>query len=315
MTAHVATTETYRQQASAITKPDFFVVGAPKCGTTSLYKYLQDHPQIFLPEKKELHYFSRSQIWSNSNGPGDESAVASICLDIDGYRAQYASCPVTKIAGEVSPSYLFYSQVAEDIKAYNKDAKIVVILRNPAKKAFSQYCHMLRSGQETLEFVDALEQENARISQGWNDMWYYTRGAMYSEGVQEYYDVFGRQNVEVLLFEELAAHPQEVMKKLFKFLGVEESSNIETGTVFNEGAGKSRFGKGGMSLLRNEKFKKVIRSFVPRQHLKRLESIAMKFLFEKKPKMSRTVYKKLIADFDDDIVKLERLLNRKTGWR
>ena len=294
--------------------PDFFIVGAPKCGTTSLYKYLKGHPQIFVPEKKELHFFSAESIKNNAQGPGDKEAISKICTEVEEYTAHFAECPNDRIAGDVSPSYLYYYGVAKSIKDFNSNAKIVIVLRNPAKKAFSQYCHMMRSGQESLSFSESLKVEQKRVSESWNDMWHYIEGSRYSSGVRHYLDIFGENNVKVILFEEMVANTDRILGDLFSFLGVDPSIKLDINTVHNEGAGKSRFGRSSMLLMRNEQFKRVVKSIVPETQLKRLEAFAKKVMFQKKTSISAADYEYVMRELEIDIRELESLLGKPTGW-
>lgn len=294
--------------------PDFFIVGAPKCGTTSLYKYLKGHPEIYLPEKKELHFFSAKSIKKNAEGPGDKEAISKICSDAKSYIAHFDNCPSNKIAGEVSPSYLYYYDVASSIKRLSPNAKIVIVLRNPAKKAFSQYSHMLRSGQESLSFSDGLKEEPKRISNAWNDMWHYVEGSRYATGVRHYFEVFGEERVKIIMFEEMVDNTDSVLAGLFDFLGVDPSVKLDTATVHNEGAGKSRFGRYSMLLMRNEQFKRVVRSIVPKKQLKNLEVLASKIMFRKKTSISAADYEYVIRELENDIRELESLLRKPTGW-
>ena len=310
MTIHTAQLMDGVQQKS----PDFFIVGAPKCGTTSLYKYLKGHPEIYLPEKKELHFFSAESIKKNAEGPGDKEAISKICSDVDAYKAQFDNCPSNKIAGDVSPSYLYYYDVASSIKQFSPNAKIVIVLRNPAKKAFSQWSHMLRSGQESLSFRDGLKEEPKRVSNAWNDMWHYIEGSRYARGVRHYLEVFGEERVKIILFEEMVDNTDSILAALFNFLGVDPSVKLDTATVHNEGAGKSRFGRSSMLLMRNEQFKRVVRSIVPKTQLKNLEALASKIMFQKKTSISAADYEYVIRELESDIRELESLLKKPTGW-
>jgi len=294
--------------------PDFFIVGAPKCGTTSLYKYLKNHPDIFLPEQKELHYFSSKQLQNRAMGPGDADAISRICTDLSSYQKHFEQRNLEKVAGDISPSYLFYAEVAESIKEYNPNAKIIIVLRNPAKKAFSQYCHLLRSGQESKSFSDALKDEDMRISSQWNDMWYYTEGSRYYRGVKKYIDTFGEANVKVILFEDMISDLETTIGDLLSFIGVSGGLDIETDAVHNKGYGKSRFGRISMSLVRNEKLKKVIRSLLSPNMLKSLKKITFRIMFKEKNEIASCDYKTVMSTLESDIIDLENLIGRRTGW-
>ena len=123
--------------SKSIRLPSTVIIGAPRSGTTSLFFYVKQHPDIFLPVRKELHYFSYDLLKENVDGPGDQGALASLCATREEYEAHYASVRAEKVIGEVSPSYLYFSQVSERIRSELGEVKIIALLRNPVDKAFS----------------------------------------------------------------------------------------------------------------------------------------------------------------------------------
>ena len=147
--------------------PNTIVIGAPKSGTTSLYHYLLQHPDIYLPEKKELHFFSHELLRLNANGPGDLNALKHICTNLQDYFSYFSAVNNESIVAEVSPSYLYYAQVSDPIYSSLGSIKIIVLLRNPIHKAFSQYMHLKRVNREKLSFFEALQVEEKRIQNGW----------------------------------------------------------------------------------------------------------------------------------------------------
>lgn len=147
--------------------PNFLVVGAVKSGTTSLYRYLLQHPEIGMGSRKVGKFFS--QMYDNFNGPGDHLVKESITKTFDEYKKFYAQVGNKKAVGDVSPDYLYYyDKSIKAIKSYlGNNVKIIIILRNPSDKSYSQYSHLVRGGRETVCFEDALEKENERMDQGW----------------------------------------------------------------------------------------------------------------------------------------------------
>ena len=136
--------------------PNFVVAGVPKSGTTSLYFYLRQHPAIYLPSKKELHYFSYPYLASNTGGPGDADILKSLCASRHSYEDHYQFSGNKKAVGEISPSYFYYSGSADRIRRALGNVKIILMLRNPVDKAYSQYMHQVRNNLETLSFEAAL---------------------------------------------------------------------------------------------------------------------------------------------------------------
>src|SRR6267142_1253724 len=159
--------------------PNFIVVGAPKCGTTSLYHYLRQHPQIFLPARKELHYFSFRFMERLLAGPGDSNILATSCRTFEDYAAYYAQASDETARGDISPSYFYFTDVCQEIRERLGNPKIIIMLRDPVQKAFSQYMHLIRDGRETLELNAALAEEPRRIELGYAAMWRYAESSLY----------------------------------------------------------------------------------------------------------------------------------------
>jgi hypothetical protein len=222
--------------------PNFVVVGAAKCGTTSLWQYLSQHPDVFLPRRrKELHHFAADAVRANSAGPGDSRAVEDLCATWEEYLAQFAEAGDEKAVGDVSPSYFAYPDSAEAIRDRLGSPRIVLILRDPVQKAFSQYSHLLRDGRETLPFWEALQAEPERRAKGYGALWRYVDSGRYAPPLARFIEVFGRDRVLVLFFEDLVRDPAATMRQLFVFLDVDPGVAIDTRGVFNRsGAPRSR---------------------------------------------------------------------------
>jgi len=146
--------------------PNFIVVGAAKSGTTSLFHYLNQHPDVFIPDKKECRFFS--QMPGGFKGPGDEHVNETIIRTYSEYLELFKEAKSETALGDVSPDYMFYYQNSiKNIKETLGQVKIIIVLRNPVFRAFSQYMHFRRDGRENLSFEEALTQEESRQNQGW----------------------------------------------------------------------------------------------------------------------------------------------------
>jgi hypothetical protein len=201
-------------------RPDFFIVGAPRCGTTALDNYLSQHPDIYMA-KKEMHHFGSDLRF----GP------QFYRRDLDAYLSEFGAWNGQARAGESSVWYLFSKQAAAEIKAFNPDARIIIMLREPSEMLCSLY-HVFRSdGNEHLPtFREALAAEEDRragrqigrhtyLSQGL----FYHEAAGYAEQVRRYFDMFGRDHVHVVLFDEFAAQTATVYGRVLDFLGVDST--------------------------------------------------------------------------------------------
>ena len=210
--------------------PNFFIVGAAKSGTTSVYKYLSQHPEIYLSPNKEPHYFSMPANKFPHKGKGDSSFEFRSVKNLDDYNSLFECAKNEKAIGEASTSYLYYHKTTVSlIYNYNSDAKILIMLRNPVERAFSAYRHMRREKRETLSFEKAIKVEQSRMRDNYAYSWFYTDFGFYHDRVQLYLNTF-KQNLKICLFEDFDKNPTEVLKEIFKFLEVDVDfiPNIET---------------------------------------------------------------------------------------
>lgn len=206
--------------------PDFFVVGQSKSGTTALDLILRQVPGISMPRKKELHKLSFDLLSRRTAGPGDKEMIEALQYAQDPYLNQYSHVDGIGLKGEVSPSYYFYSQhVAPRIWRLNKRAKIIVILRDQAEKAVSQYVHLCREGRERMAFQDALMEEKKRELMGYSDMWLYARSSLSAESLRHYYHWFGC-SLLVIRHARLKSSPNYVVNEILKFLDIPQEQNF-----------------------------------------------------------------------------------------
>lgn len=201
--------------------PNFLIVGAAKSGTTSLYRYLRQHPDIFMPEWKELSLFI-----GDSFGPLHRAKKPYF------YQKAFSRVQNQTAVGEASTAYLFDKAAPKIIKEQLGTVRIIIILRDPVAMSYSLYNHQLRKEGETIEnFEEALAKEEERRTDpgfkktcyGWHANYYYHQRASYYHQVKRYMDTFGEENILVILFEELASETLSVVKKNFRFLGVDEA--------------------------------------------------------------------------------------------
>src|SRR4030095_7539079 len=163
--------------------PNFFVVGAAKSGTTSLYEYMKMHPEIYMAPIKETHHFSTDIDNSkfrpnyarslNKNlskfleGDMSDGIFHAFVKDWDQYVKLYRKATEEKAIGEVTNSYLYSAEAAKNIIGRFPGAKVIMMLRNPVDRAFSHYLMDLRIGYETENFMEALKKDMARNPKGW----------------------------------------------------------------------------------------------------------------------------------------------------
>ncbi len=202
-------------------KPDFFIVGAPKCGTTSVYEYLRVHPDIYMPRKKKEPHFFGSDIDHLPIDVRDEAA----------YLALFADGAGKQRVGEASVWYLMSHQVAGEIKTFVPDARIMIMLRNPVDTLYSLYQQAVYVGAEPIpDFAAALDAEpdrqaGRRIPRTVRrrQSLFYTEIVRFAGQVQRYFDVFGRDAVHVIIFDDLKADAAATYRHTLEFLGVDPS--------------------------------------------------------------------------------------------
>lgn len=198
--------------------PNFFVIGAMKAGTTSLYEHLRKHPQVFLPGLKEPHYFSDCVPPSHIRY---EVARDYYCSRNRGeYLRLYEGAMDFPAIGDASPSYLWDEKAPRRIHAECPRAKIIVILRDPVLRAHSQYLMNLLSGAESLPFPQALREDSARQNRTWWTARLYVDLGLYHAQLRRYLDLFGIDNVLVLLFDDLKRNPEELFSRVARHIGI-----------------------------------------------------------------------------------------------
>ncbi len=211
------------KRATPEIKPDFFIVGAPRCGTTAMSNYLAKHPDIFMA-RKEMHFFGSDLRFAGHFYRRDERE----------YLEEFANWNGQRRIGEASVWYLFSTRAAEEIKAFNPEARIIVLLREPVEMIYSLFNQFRYDGNEPLATIqEALDAEpDRRMGNGNGWQTYFAAGliyrnvAAYTEQLQRYFEVFGRERVLVLLHEDLAANPEAVYRRTLEFLNVDSSYKL-----------------------------------------------------------------------------------------
>lgn len=293
-----------------MTMPNFLVIGAAKAGTTSLYRYLKQHPQIFMSPHKEPRFFALEGQSLDFKGPGDMTRF-NFCTDITAYQSLFERVTNEQAIGEVSPWYLYVPQSVERIKHHIPNAKLIAILRDPVDRAYSNYLHALREELEPLDdFESAMEAEAERIEQNWSYRWHYKQKGFYYPQIKRYLDVFDKEQLRVYLFEDFKSDPSGVLRDIFDFLGVDEGFTVDTSEKFNvAGLPKNKFLDG--ILTRRNFFTPVISKIIPSRQVRASFKSALKsYNTQPKAELSRSVRLRYIKEYREDILKLQDLLQR-----
>ncbi|MEJ7640094.1 MAG: sulfotransferase [Singulisphaera sp.] len=208
-----------------MTLPNFIILGAAKAGTTALYHYLGQHPQVCMSRTKETNFLALMDDPLDFRGPGDRDYIARFSVTtLDGYREQFRGCEAKPAIGEASPLYLYSPKAPRLIGEFVPDAKLIAILRNPVDRAYSAFLHLVRDGRETvLDFGEALRREDERVRDGWEHIWHYRRMGCYFAQLDRYRQIFDPARITVCLHHDFKTKPIVVLRDLFRFLGVDES--------------------------------------------------------------------------------------------
>ena len=202
--------------------PGFFIIGAPKAGTTALHAALAAHPGLFMSTVKEPKFFlTDGPPPTRGGGPGDVQTYREHIWRRPEYEALFDEAPPGTLRGESTPFYLYRQDAQERIRALIPDAKLIVILRDPVERAHSNWTHLWSAGLDPIgDFVRACAEEDARIAAGWADFWRYTRLGRYGEQLESLFLRFPREQVFLLRYRALINAPAQTLDDICEFLGV-----------------------------------------------------------------------------------------------
>lgn len=213
--------------------PDFIIIGAPKGGTTSLYHYLRQHPQIYMSVLKDSHFFLHDGATPCMGGPSDKDRNREMIKTWSAYQKQFQAAGPDQVCGEIGVRYLDSPAACQAIRRRLPEVKLIVILRQPVERAYSHYRMYRRNGSELCEtFEQALADEPRRLQEGWFRALHQHLG-YYHQHLKPYFENFSREQIRVFLFDELKADPAGLMRDLFVFLGVDPEFRPDMMTRFN----------------------------------------------------------------------------------
>ena len=297
---------------SATILPNFLIIGAHKCGTTSLYEYLRQHPQVFMPQLKEPSFFT----FENQNLDHFPAMKRNVVTRFEDYADLFREANGYAAVGEASPMYFKCSYSAANIKRHLPHARLILILRNPLERAYSHFQMELRNGTvKSRNFAEAIHEyellpDGIRYQRYIHDGKYFTL-------LKPYLDLFGAENILVLLFDQLRSDPFGLMKSVFEFLGIDDEFMPDLSEKHNEGG-----------LWRNPLWKVYYRNIhpalgtlaetLPEDMRARLAAGAKKMrrsAVVKPPELSAQTKTELTVLFREEILKLQDLIRQDlTGW-
>jgi hypothetical protein len=306
-------------------EPNFFIVGAPKAGTTSLYHYLDQHPDIYMSPMKEPCHFSyevradkfepglraraiqmEKAVREYLDGPMDRKFSGGIVAEWSDYLRLFAAATTQRAVGEASVNYLMSKSAPGAIASRIPHARIVMILRSPAERAFSQYLHYLSDGHISQSFREYVRASLRHSGQGLGIYEPFLEMGFYADQVQRYMEHFPRQQIGIWLYEETRERPQAFMRELLEFLEVDSTFTPDTTRRYNQPHIARMVTPNHM--LRRIGVWKMLQRMAP----KSLKSAAHRALYRPTGSVvMEPADRRLMLDFyRSDIQRLEGILNR-----
>ena len=299
-----------------MTMPNFIIIGAGKSGTTALYRYLEQHPQVYMSPVKETNFFALEGETVDFRDPSAPQRINSWSVTrLEDYEALFDGVSDEIALGEASPLYLYDAQAPGRIRRHVPGAKLVAVLRNPAERAHSAFTHLVRDGLEPYaDFGRALAEEDRRVADHWSWIWHYKRMGFYHEQLKRYFDTFDREQISVYLYEDLKSDPANVAGDIFRRLGVDPQFRPDTSVRFNRsGIPKSKAIHS--FLMTSSPLKAPFKRFIPTRLRKRMVADLRNKNLREPPRLSPEMRLRLTEAYRDDVLKLQDLIQRDLkGW-
>jgi len=289
--------------------PNFLILGAAKAGTTALYHYLQEHPEIYMSSWKEPGFFAFEGEQLDFCGPEDKNRINQWSVTtIDGYSAMFKDVSNEKAIGEATPLYLYFPKSCERIKHYIPEAKLIAILRNPVERAFSNYVWTISDGVESLNFSQALQAEKRRINDNWGPRWRYKAQGFYYAQLKSYFETFDSRQIKIYLYEDFTSEPVALIQDLFRFLDIDDTFIPHMSRKYNV-SGTPRNKALHEFLSKSNTIKSIFKPLLPLKFRRNIQAnLRHKNLSQ--PKLEPAIRKQLLGEYREDILKLQNLIQR-----
>jgi hypothetical protein len=285
--------------------PNFIIVGAPKCGTTAIFNYLKQHPQIYMPSCKEPHFFS----FEGENKP--HWGIPNL----EAYSSLFEGVTDEIAIGEASTWYLYSQTAAERIRYHIPEAKLIAILRNPVERAYSSWAFRVQCGWESItNFERTLQAEQSRISDNFEWDFHYLQTGFYYNQVKRYFDLFPRERIKIYLHEDLKADPVGLLQDLFKFLNI-DINFVPDVSVKHNITSSPRNNYLNLLLARKSRLKSVVKSIITNNLRQKLVGKIRQYNRVKPFPLSPEIKQRFSQVYKEDILKLENLIERDlSSW-
>ncbi|SDR76497.1 Sulfotransferase family protein [Friedmanniella luteola] len=301
-------------------RPDALLVGAPKAGTSALHAALRAHPQIWASPVKEPKFYLCGEAPPPAyRGPGDAHSQQEWVWRRRNYEALFADAPPASVRLESTPFYLYSPDARRRIAEELPDAKLVVVVRDPVDRAYSNWTHLWADGLEPeADFVRAWRDEDRRVDAGWAPFWHYRRMGRYGEQLADLFSRVERERVLVLRYRELVSEPVATLDRVSRFLGVDAGC---VGTVPPDNSrGFVEDGPRTRALALAVRAGAAAGAFAPPQVWRRASRPLVAALQRggpsRRPRLTPEQRGALLADVADDVDVLEEVLGESfADWR
>lgn len=214
--------------------PNLYVVGAMRSGTTSAYRYLSSHPDIFMSSPKEPTYLAFRDQLPHFSGPGDDQFVSNIVPDYDSYTRLFREGSSFRYRGEASATYMYLPAAPRAIGDLTPEAHCLVLLRDPVDRAWSSFQYQRSRGREPFsDFDQALAAEAQRIRRGWSPIWHYYRAGLYSNQLANLFSSVPRNHVSIVLYDTLVSVGASAFLPFLDILGLPHYHNFDADVRHN----------------------------------------------------------------------------------
>ncbi len=301
-----------------MTLPNFLLIGAVKAGTTALYHYLRQHPEIYMSPNKEPQFFAYEGWRPDPIHPQTDVIHPEargrlspyMVSEYTNYRALFSGVHGETAIGEASAHYLHLPRAIDRIRHYIPDVRLFGVLRHPADRAYSAFLHLRRTGEEAIEdFAAALAQEDERVRQDCSLIWAYRRLGFYAEPVRQYLEAFDPAKIRFYLYDDFTNDPRALLKDMFTFLEVDPEFEPDTSVKHNF-AGLPRSRKLQHLLRYDRTWSPLYKALVPENRRQRIRFALQKLTLAPPPEMPIQLRAALTAEYREDILKLQDLIDR-----
>ena len=307
--------------------PNFIIIGAAKSGTTSLYHYLSQHPEIYLCPSKEPNYFAFPEGRPNLRGPLDEARMhrlnhSKTVTNIEAYEALFAAAQGHKVIGEASLRYLYTPKAPKAIHRVLGSPKLIAILRHPADRAYSHFIMNRQRGIEPFpSFADALDAEDERVRLGWDWDWHYTRVGFYAAQLERFIDCHEVTNLRVILYDDFKADQSGVVREILSFLDVDPSFLFDVSNRYRTSVTTSANPLSKLAFSPEDTWLgRIAYPLIPRRlhdaAQGALQGLVNRLPMARVPPMAPELRNRLVKIFHDDVVRLALIVQRDlSSWR